>query len=302
MKLLKFKNFVSQILFEGGNAIESSRPLKQSEIEGTYDYILKKIYPIIGLDEDSARPIGSFRKKPENQTSGDIDIACSIDRIAGVNGISIGEVLDFIESEMKKRGIEASKAVGFNQVSIGVPIEGDFSKGIAQVDLMMTDSLDWSTFMYHSPDFRIAESKYKGMYRNVLLMSIVSECKKEATKLTDKGEIEEYKQFVIRLGQGIFQVTKTLMGKKGLTKTPKLLHDQDKFITNTPEAVTEIAFGPNIKPSDIMTFENIWKYFTDKNFIHRDKTEQILERFKVYILSSKVPVPTEVQQDYPNLF
>jgi hypothetical protein len=133
-------------------------------------------------------------------------------------------------------------------------------------------------------------------------MSVVSECKKEATKLTDKGETQEYKQFVIRLGQGIFEVTKTLMGAKGLVKTAKLLHDQDKFVTNTPEAVTEIAFGPNVQPSDIMTFENIWKHFTDKNFIHKDKFDAILQRFKIYIVSSKVPVPTEVEEDFPNLF
>jgi hypothetical protein len=299
--MLKYKDFVNQILNEGGNAVES-RPMTQAEAISTYEYVKSKILPLIGLDEEYAKPIGSFGKKTDDQTSGDIDIACAMDRIAGVNGITLEDVLDFVEGVMKKNGIVVVKSVGFNQVSIGVPIGGKASNGMAQVDLMMTSSLDWSTFMYHSPNFKEAESKYKGMYRNVLLMSIVSEMKKESTKLTDKGEVEEYKQYVIRLGQGIFEVSKTLMGKKGLTKTPKLLHDQDRFITNTPEAVTEIAFGPNIKPSDIMTFENIWRHFTDKNFIHKDKFKQILDRFKVYILSSKVPVPTEVERDYPNLF
>jgi hypothetical protein len=51
-----------------------------------------------------------------------------------------------------------------------------------------------------------------------------------------------------------------------------------------------------------MTFENIWKHFTDKNFIHKDKFDAILQRFKIYIVSSKVPVPTEVEEDFPNLF
>lgn len=286
---------------EGGNAVES-RPMTQEEAVATFDYVAKKVLPLIGLDTDSAKPIGSFNKKLPDQLSGDLDIACSMDRIAGVNSIAIPDVLDFVEATMKRHGITVVKSIGFNQVSIGVPIAGKATNGIAQVDLMMTSSLDWSTFMYHSPDFKAAESKYKGMYRNVLLMSIVSECKKETTKLTDKGETQEYKQFVIRLGQGIFEVTKTLMGAKGLVKTAKLLHDQDKFVTNTPEAVTEIAFGPNVQPSDIMTFENIWKQFTDKNFIHKDKFDAILQRFKIYIVSSKVPVPTEVEHDFPNLF
>ena len=299
--MLKFNEFVATVLNEGGNAVES-RPMTQKEALGTYEYVKKKILPLIGLDADSARPIGSFNKKLDDQLSGDLDIACAMDRIAGVNGIALGDVLDFVEATMVKNGIITVKSTGFNQVSIGVPIDGKATNGIAQVDLMMTSSLDWSTFMYHSPDFKAAESAYKGMYRNVLLMSIVSECKKEATKLTDKGEMQEYKQYVIRLGQGIFEVTKTLMGAKGLVKTPKLLHDQDKFVTNTPEEVTKIAFGDSVHPSDIMTFENIWKHFTDPKFIHKDKFNDILNRFKVYILSAKVPVPTEVERDYPNLF
>ena len=92
------------------------------------------------------------------------------------------------------------------------------------------------------------------------------------------------------------------MGAKGLVKTPKLQHELDEFVTSAPEVVTEIAFGPNVAPDDIMTFENIWAKFTDKSFIHRDKFDKILNRFKNYILAAKVPVPTEVEEEYPNLF
>jgi hypothetical protein len=304
MKVLKFHEFINESrLYEGGNAIETSRPIEYSELAGTYEFVKKKIFPLIGLEGDTdAKPIGSFLKKPDDQASGDIDIAVSVDRIAGVNGITFNDVLEFITNTLNKAGYEAKVLRGFNQVAVGVPIEGDKKKGIAQVDLMLSTSLDWSTFMYHSPNFREAESKYKGMYRNVLLMSIISESKKEATQLTDKGEIAEYKQFVIRLEGGIYEVTKSLMGAKGLVKTPKLLKDQDKFVTNTPEAVTELAFGPNVKPAEIMTFEDIWSKFTAKDFIHKDKFNTILQRFKTYIVTSKVPVPTEVEQEFPNLF
>ena len=304
MKLLNFERFVNeQLLIEGGNAIQDARPIKQSEIDKTFSYVEKKIYPLLGIESGlDAKPIGSFKKKADDQTSGDIDIAVSVDKIAGVNHIAVGDVLDFIDTTLTDAGFSTMKVKGFNQISVGVPIEGEESKGTAQIDLMLTASLDWSTFMYHSPDFRAAESKYKGMYRNVLLMSIISECKKEATKLTDAGETSEYKQYVIRLESGIWQVTKSLMGAKGLVKTPKLQHELDEFVTSAPEVVTEIAFGPNVAPDDIMTFENIWAKFTDKSFIHRDKFDKILNRFKNYILAAKVPVPTEVEEEYPNLF
>lgn len=304
MKVLRFSEFLNESkLNEGGNAITDARPVEYTELEGTYGFVKKKVFPLIGLDgvEDSS-PIGSFMKKPDDKNSGDIDIAIYADKVAGQNGITLSEVLPFIDETLRKAGYDTKVVKGFNQVSFGAPINGDYKNGVAQIDLMLSSNLDWSKFMYHSPNFRENESKYKGVYRNILLMSIVSEFKKEATKLTDTGEVEEYKQYVIRLEGGIYEVGKTLMGKRGLVKTPTILRDQEKFVTNTPESVTEIAFGAEVKPADVMSFEDIWRQFTNKNFIHKESFQKILERFKIYILSNKLPVPTEVEQQFPNLF
>ena len=296
--ILESEEFVN----EGGNAVEESRPLTQAEIDKTYAYVIKNVYPIIGLTEATAKPIGSFKKKAADQTSGDIDIAVLADQIASTHGITLDQVLDFMEAALSGAGYHSVKSKGFQQVSIGVPIEGDKKKGIAQIDLMVTDNLDFSTFMYHSPDFTQSESKYKGLYRNILLMNIISNSKRETTKLTDKGEIEEYKSYVLRLNQGVVAVAKSFMGKKGLVKNPTLLKDQDKFISNTPEVITELAFGPDVPPSEIMTFENIWRRTTDPNFIHKDKLEDILKEFNVRILQTKVPIPSECVEKYPNIF
>jgi len=298
--MLKFNQFVNLVLNEGGNAIEASRPILQSEIDATYQYVIKNIYPAIGLTEDFAKPIGSFKKKSPDQTSGDIDIAVLADRIAGENGIDLSQVLEFIASKLSAYSPVVSK--GFQQVSIGVPIEGNKKNGIAQIDLMLTDNLNFSTFMYHSPDFTKAESKYKGLYRNILLMNIISNSKRETTKLTDKGEIEEYKSYVLRLNQGVVAVTKSFMGKKGLVKNPTLLNDQDKFMSNTPEVIAELAFGPTVPISEIMTFEDIWRHTTDSKFIHRDKLDAILKDFRTRLLAAKVPFPTECVEQYPNIF
>lgn len=291
-----------EFINEGGNAVEESRPLTQAEIDKTYAYVIKNVYPIIGLTEDTAKPIGSFKKKAVDQTSGDIDIAVLADQIASKQGITLEQVLDFMEAALSGAGYHAVKSKGFQQVSIGVPIEGDKKNGIAQIDLMVTDNLEFSTFMYHSPDFTQSESKYKGLYRNILLMNIISNSKRETTKLTDKGEVEEYKSYVLRLNQGVVAVSKSFMGKKGLVKNPTLLKDQDKFITNTPEVITELAFGSDVAPSEIMTFEDIWRRTTDPNFIHKDKLDAILKDFNVRILQTKVPIPSECVEKYPNIF
>lgn len=293
---------ILESLNEGGNAVEESRPLTQAEIDKTYAYVIQNVFPIIGLTEDTAKPIGSFKKKAVDQTSGDIDIAVLADQIASKHGISLDQVLDFMEAALSGAGYHSVKSKGFQQVSIGVPIEGDKKNGIAQIDLMLTDNLEFSTFMYHSPDFTKAESKYKGLYRNILLMNIISNSKRETTKLTDAGEIEEYKSYVLRLNQGVVSIAKSFMGKKGLVKNPTLLKDQDKFITNTPEVITELAFGKDVPPAEIMTFEDIWRRTTDPNFIHKDKLELILKDFNDRILQTKVPIPSECIEKYPNIF
>jgi hypothetical protein len=302
--MLKFKEFVA-FINESGNAIEDARPLTQAEVIATYEWVEKNIFPKIGLEgkDIDASPIGSYGKKADNVSSGDIDIAVSVDKLAGVNGIAFDEVRDWLNKKLMSMGYSTREMKGFEQVSFGVLVAGKKNNGIAQVDLMLSTNLDWSRFMYYSPNFKEAESKYKGMYRNVLLMSIVSEMFKEVSKTTDKGETEQYKQYVIRLEKGIYQVEKTFMGKKGaLVKTASLLHDQDKFITSTPDEVVKLAFGEGVKPADVMTFENIWSLFTSATFIHRDKKLAILDRFKTYILSSKMPVPSEVEHSFPNLF
>jgi hypothetical protein len=287
---------------EGGNAVDEARPMTQEETKTTYAWLVKNVYPLLGIiDGSDAKPIGSFGKKKADQTSGDIDIAVAVDRIAGINGISVESVLEFVKEKLDKAGYPGEISKGFNQVSFGVPIGGDSNAGIGQIDFMFTDSLTWSEFMYHSPDFTAAESKYKGLYRNILLMKIISNSKRAATKLTDAGEVEEYESYVVRLNQGVVKVTKSYAGKKGLLKNPKLLKDQDQFISNTPEEVTRIAFGEGIEPSDIMTFENIWMRFTDPKFIHRDKFDSILKEFIQQIKITHVPIPTEVEEEYPNM-
>ena len=306
-KLLKKRgvNVDESLVNEGGNAVEESRPLTQKEVIKTFEWTEKNVLPLLGLDGNGVdySPIGSYAKKTEDVTSGDIDIAVSVDKIAGVNGLTFEEVLPWLDEKLKSLGYSTKMVRGFEQISFGAPIDGDYKNGIGQVDLMLSTDLNWSKFMYHSPNFIIGESKYKGMYRNVLLMSIVSEMFKESSKLTPEGDTEQYKQYVIRLEKGIFQVEKSFMGKKGsLIKTANLLKDQDKFITNTPEDVVELAFGEGVKPLEVMTFEDAWNRLQSPKFPHKKKLDQILNRFKTYILASKMPLPSEAVEAYPNLF
>lgn len=299
-----FEEFVASVN-EGGNAISDARPMTQKEVSDVYGYVKSKIFPLIGIEGDDidAAPIGSYGKKAPDVTSGDLDIAVSVDKIASVNSLPLNpdDVLEFMEKKLKAGGFATSTQLGFKQISVGVPIPG--TKDTAQVDLMLSTSLEWSKFMYYSPDFTKAESKYKGAYRNLLVMAIINYSKREASKLTDKGEVEEIDTYVLQLDRGVQEVRKSFMGKKGsIISTAKTLHDFDKFVTNTPDAVVKITFGDNVKVSNTMTFENCWSLTTSSSFPHKDKLPEILKAFKGYLMGAKLPMPTEAAELYPNIF
>jgi hypothetical protein len=299
-----FEQFVSD-LNEGGNAIDTSRPMSQKEVKDVYDYVKSKIFPLVGLEGDDvdAAPIGSYGKKMPDATSGDLDIAVSVDKIAGVNSLPIDPdaVLDFMDSKLKAAGYSTSVQKGFKQISVGVAIPG--TSDTAQIDLMLSTSLEWSKFMYYSPDFTKAESKYKGAYRNLLLMAIINYSKREAAKLTDAGEVEEIDTYVLQLDRGVQAVRKSFMGKRGnIVKQTTTLHEFDKFISNTPDVVVKLAWGENTKVADTMTFENCWALTTSGAFPHKDKLQEILKAFKAYLMGAKLPMPTEAAEAYPSIF
>lgn len=299
-----FEEFITT-LNEGGNAISDARPMSQKEVQEVYDLVKTKVYPILGLEGEDvdASPIGSFGKKKDDATSGDLDIAVSVDKIASENSLPIDPdaVLDFMDNKLRGAGYSTSVQKGFKQVSIGVPIPG--SQDTAQVDLMLSTSLEWSKFMYYSPDFTKAESKYKGAYRNLLLMAVINYAKREAHKTTDAGEVEEINTYVLQLDRGVQEVRKSFMGKKGsIVKQATTLHDFDKFVSNTPDVVVKLAFGENTKVSDTMTFESCWSLVTSGAFPYKDKMQEILKAFKAYLMGAKLPMPTEAAEAYPSIF
>lgn len=285
---------------EGGGAIPSSRPISWDEAEALYSWIKKNIASDFGIDESDMEVIGSYGKKREGETHGDLDIAVSSEALAKKNGIDPSEVLDFVNEVLSSLGIETKKMPGFKQVSAGIQIPG--TTDIAQVDFMLSPKLQWSKFVYHSPDFRKDESKYKGVYRNALLMAIITESGKEIIKRTPEGEVEELETNVLRYPEGIWRARKNFMGKKGLVKTGQLLRDFDKFITTDPQEVVELAVGKGYTPESISTFERLWHLVTRDNFIHEYVLDDILSKFAINLKSMGLPYPEEAVEKYPNIF
>lgn len=297
---LGFNNW--KALNEGGNAIPESRSVTWEEAQGTMEWVYTNIIPFLGLDKKDVDTIGSYGKKLEGDKHGDIDVAVSAEALMTNNGLKEDETVQFLANALTEKGLQIKINHGFRIVSFGAPINGDPNQGACQIDLMLTPDLEWSKFIYHSPNFRGNESKYKGKMRNILLMALITETQKDITKRTPEDGIEELETNILRYPKGIFRVRKNFMGKKGLVKTGKNVPDYDDFVTSNPQSVTELTVGEGYNPSDINTFEKLWAIIHTPNFKWKNKLQDILARFSECLQEQGLIFPEEAVEQYPKIF
>jgi len=294
----KYLNTYFQFLTEGGHTFKDVIGIKQIDIPDTLKKIEKDILIPLGLEgfNIDAAVLGSAGKKAkEDDLSGDLDIAISIDKIAANAGISLDEVFNYVNTKCQSLGYRTVSSKGFQLISIAYPIKGNEQLGFCQVDLMLSTSLEWSKFIYHSPDFRKAESKYKGLYRNILLMVAIKLSEKKIVKFAEDGiSPEEIEYLAIRFNQGLVKIRKTFKGKNGLVKSASLLKDYNKFITNVPNDIIHKVFGDKYSIKDVETFEKLYDLIFNKDTKVKNIRNEIKEEVKIVIKKYKLPLPSEL--------
>lgn len=281
----------------GGKAIIGVRPLLHNELIPTFEYVKEQIIPLLLINKDDIVPLGSFLKKPINETSGDIDIALDITSYLN-EGLKFEEIPTVINHILTEQNIENVLLKGFDQVSIKVPICGIIENGYAQVDLIPTNDLQWAKFMYHSPNIAENESKYKGAVRNALLMALVSEPSKHTSKIFE-GKVEEYNSYAIRFPTGMWDIKRSFKGKTGIIKKGIIL--ESKFITNSPQEIINVALGEGFKIDSANSFETLWEIIHRKNYVYKSCLNEIMTKFLYNLKSMQQEIPYEFKIKYPSL-
>ena len=296
----KLNDGESTTLNEGGAAIPDSKRITVEEGQEVFNWVKENVLPKFGVTPNDVEIIGSFGKKRKGEDHGDLDIVIDSNVLSQKNGLEQEPraLLDFMEGILQGMGIQTYKMVGLREISTGIKIPG--TEDIAQVDFMLTPSLDWSRFIYHNPNLEKGESQYKGGYRNALLMAVISESKKEVVHDDDEGK--EFDYDVVRLPAGIWRTRKTFRGKRGPLKTGKIMREFDKFITTNPQEVVELAVGKGFDPSSIDNFERLWFLIHHPDFIHRERLEEIVEKFKENLDGMGLEPPKEAVEQYPEIF
>lgn len=289
-------------LYEGGNAVANVMPIKAEETIPTLKDIDKKILTrFLKLKGKDWASLGSTGKKLPGQTSGDIDIAIDINKIAKNLKIPIDEVgqkiYDIIENVYPKMDKNFMKGLGI--ISIAYPIKG--SGGNVQVDLMLQDNIDFAKWMFHSPDFTKNESEWKGLYRTELLKSIGN-----AVTVPDmttywedefdgkyKGKVKKLGRIMLDPNKGYKKQIKSFVGKTGkLVKTGK--SEWEEFVSKDPEMITKSLLGVNATIKDTNSFETVWKAMQKNDFPWKKHIPEIVTYFVDIIKRKGLPLPKDL--------
>lgn len=287
--MLKLKS----LILEGGNLFDGTVGIKQSLVKGTIEDLFNKVLKPMGLKgiDTDVFSLGSAGKKSEKELSGDLDVGISADQIASANGLKLSEVYDWVDSTLQSMGYDTAKLPGFSQVSIPYPIKGEKGKYV-QVDFMLSNNIAWTRFAYTAPDFSRSESKYKLVYRNLLLAACVSVFGMKVLKQTKEKIPVEVQKYAIRWNDGVYSTVKSFASKTGgVLKIGKLLKDKDVFVTQTPEELVKMFLGEQYTPDDIRTFEGLYDIVFNQNSNVKRYRNLIKTKFIESLTKSKLPIP-----------
>jgi len=267
------------ILFEGG-AMPGVGAIHIDEIEPTLDSLEK----ILGIDLKN-NVLGSVGKK---EFSGDIDIALQIDAEDIPDFVeklkNIPEVLDIAKSSVIMTKVKIA------DYDPNKKVEGKPRTGYVQVDFMPGDP-GWLKTFYHAPHEK--DSKYKGVFRNILISSIAAHLDRQESeqKIAD-GRPAQSQRYMWSPTDGLIRVLRTPEpNKKGDGYTKK---NNNKIIDGPYKDPNEIADVLKLDSADdLYSYETLRKAM-DKNY-SPDLVNVILKDFAENSIVKDVGVPTDIK-------
>lgn len=267
------------ILVEGG-AMPGVGAIHKDEIEPTLDNLEK----ILGVDLKN-NTLGSVGKK---EFSGDIDIALQIDAEdipAFVEKLkNIPEVLDIAKSSVIMTKVKIA------DYDPNKKAEGKPRTGYVQVDFMPGDP-GWLKTFYHAPHEK--DSKYKGVFRNILMSSIAAHLdRKESEQKISDGRPAQAQRYMWSPTDGLIRVLRTPEpNKKGDGYTKK---NNNEIIAGPYKDPNEIAKVLQLDSADdLYSYETLRKAM-DKNY-SPDLVNAILKDFAENSVVKDVGIPTDIK-------
>lgn len=276
--------------------VTGGKPIPAEQSMVMFNEVKQLLQDTFELPDGSIIPLGSTGKKPKGQTCGDIDIAIDSNVLKYVlkeyDDFELRSTVYHILASTFPNVIEMR---GIDVISFMYPIPE--SKEYGQVDIMLSDDLELSNFFYHSPNFILKESKYKGMYRNQLIFAVMSVLNTHmAEDVNEEGEIINFWKWSLTAHKGLFLMQKTYQGNRGRIKNPKRLEgSKDMIIASDPRDIVKCIFGNDCELEDVVSFESVYKIITSPTFNYVDRLDEILTHFKTSLVNLKLELPKELK-------
>lgn len=267
------------ILTEGGS-MSGTGAIYIDEIKPT----LQKLEKVLGIDLLN-NTLGSVGKK---KFSGDIDIALDIkpeDLPAFVEKLKeIPDILDIARSSVIMTKV---KIANYNPAK---QVEGKPRTGYVQVDFMPGDP-KWLKTFYHAP--HEDDSKYKGVFRNILISVIAGHLdKKESTQKLPDGRPLSVERYMWSPTDGLVRVLRTPeRNKKGDGYTKK---NNNEIIAGPYKDAESIAKVLKFdSPDDLYSYETLRKAM-DKHY-PEELVNSILKDFADNSIVQELGVPADIK-------
>jgi len=298
--MISFKQYIK----EGGKAVKNVDRINQENVKDTLKSISTGIIKVLKITDKDTGILGSTGKKRPGGSSGDIDIAIDANKVLRANGIQLADQLfDFISNKVSKISKTTVSNKGTGVISLEWPItntDGKQKNKKVQLDLMIVDNLNLAKFNFWSPHEE--QSKWKGIYRNILLASMASAMNFEILeKGYDENNVEVptlFRRNFIDLKRGLIRGLQTRIGKSGkLFAKGRKQTVETKVLENQPEGIIKAILGPAFTVKDAESFESLFKILDHPKFLYKNKKKNIIKSFIEVISKSKgLVVPDEMEE------
>lgn len=251
-----------------------------SEIEPT----LRPLEKRLGIDLVN-NALGSVGKR---EFSGDIDVAVNISREQLPEFVkrlqAAPEIQDLAQSSVIMTKVQIQDYDSELQDPQGRP-----RTGYVQVDFMPGDP-DWLKTYYHSPSE--SESKYKGVYRNIMIATIAAVLDREdSPEQTEDGRPLESHRLMWSPSDGLVRIRRTPVPKRSGDGYTKKNHNE--IIDGPWRKPAEIARVLKLDgPEDLNSYESL-KQAMEKNY-PGDVVDQILTSFADNKVIQELGIPEDL--------
>jgi len=283
-----FKQFVKattkrlgeSVLAEGG-AMPGVGPIHIDEIEPT----LTALEKVLGIDL-RGNVLGSVGKR---EFSGDIDVALQIDPE------SIPQFIEKLKNTPEVLDIEKTSVIMTKVQIVGYDEAKQTSKprtGYVQVDFMPGDP-GWLKTYYHSPSEK--ESKYKGVFRNIMIATIAAvHNRQDSADTIDDGRPVESERWMWSPTDGLVRIKRTPVPNKAGTGYTK--KNKNEIIGEPIKTADKIAQALDLDDGkDLNSYESL-KTAIEKNYA-KEEVQQILDGFVNNKQVQDIGIPDDLKQD-----